>query len=213
MIADDHALLRDGMRLRLERLAPDFVVSGEAGSVAELRTALVGAETDVLLLDVSMPPYRNTLSLLPELLGDHRDLRVVVVTVHHDPQLASDALAAGARGYVLKNIGGTELVETLRSVAAGSVVFWPASLASDVGSLTAEQEHLSRRETEIVRLLALGQTSRQIAETLHLAISTVKTHRSRAMRKLGAHSREELTRYALRHRLLEPEREPAQPGV
>jgi two-component system response regulator NreC len=201
VIADDHAVVRDGLRAVLERTNGEFEVIAEASDVSSMFAAVRTHQPHLLVVDVSLPEG-SSLPRLSELRADHPELTVVVLTMHEDPGYARAALEAGAHSFVLKQAEPEELLRALRVAADGGFYVDPrvgAQLASSDASATVP---LSEREREIVRHLALGYTNAQIAERLYLSERTVKTYRARAVSKLGLSTRAELTEYARTHGLV-----------
>jgi two-component system response regulator NreC len=201
VIADDHAVVRSGLRMLLDA-EPGFRVVAEAGTVDEARAAVADHSPTVLILDLHMPGDPS-LSALPGLRASAPDTAIVVLTMQEEPAFAREAMAAGASGYVLKEAADTELVAAIRTVAGGGTYLQPevgAKLAA--GAPDADGEPLTRRETEVLRLVALGHTNAEIAESLYLSIRTVETHRSNIQSKLKVSRRADLVRYALDRRLI-----------
>jgi two-component system, NarL family, response regulator NreC len=201
VIADDHAVVRSGLRMLLDAES-EFSVVAEAGTVAEARALVEEHAPAVLILDLHMPGD-TSLSAMPDLREAAPDTAIVVLTMQEDPAFAREAMAAGARGYVLKEAADTELVTAIRTVASGGTYLQPdvgAKLAA--GAPASEARSLTQRETEVLRLVALGHTNAEIADSLYLSIRTVETHRSNIQAKLKASRRADLVRYALDHRLI-----------
>jgi two-component system response regulator NreC len=201
VIADDHAIVRDGLRNVLERTSGEFTVAAEAYDMPSTLAALRSHRPQLLIVDVTMPGG-SSITSLPELRDEFPDLAIVVLTMHEDPGYARAALQAGAHGFVLKQAEPDELLRAFRVAADGGFYVDPrvgAQLAASEASATVP---LSDREREIVRQLALGYTNAQIAERLYLSERTVKTYRARAVAKLGVSSRAELTAYARTHGLI-----------
>jgi two-component system response regulator NreC len=205
VLADDHAVVRSGLRLLLEKVE-DFEVLAEAGDVEEALSAAAGNKPDVLVLDLNMPggPGRTSLAILPELQNRSPGTRVVILTMQDDAAFARTALSAGARGYVLKESADTELVAAVRAVAAGQVFLNPrlGAQMAGAGDLPADHGALSAREWEVLRLIALGHTNSEIAEQLFLSVRTIESHRASIQQKLDRHSRADLVAYALEHGLI-----------
>ena len=201
VIADDHAVVRSGLRMLLDA-EPGFAVVAEGGTVDEARSAVAQHSPTVLILDLHMPGD-TSLSAMPTLRAAGPETAIVVLTMQEDPAFAREAMAAGARGYVLKEAADTELVAAIRTVARGGTYLQPAvgaklalaGPAEDGGSLT-------KRETEVLRLVALGHTNAEIADSLYLSIRTVETHRANIQAKLKMSRRADLVRYALDRRLI-----------
>ena len=208
LIADDHGVLRAGLRALLNA-EPDLEVIGEAADGDETLRAAWELQPHVVILDLSMPGpggievIRQLKHVLPE-------TRVLVLTVHEDDSLLREAIRAGAAGYVTKRAVESELINAIRAVWRGDIYVHPAMTRALLSGLQpseneeqAPAEVLTPRETEVLRLIALGYTNRQIAEALSISIRTVETHRSNIMGKLGLRSRVDLVRYARDHGLLD----------
>ena len=208
LIADDHGIVRSGLRLLLER-QPDIEVIAEAADGAEAREIAVRERPDLAILDVRMPKLTG-LQVTRELKKQAPEVSVLILSMHDDERYLFEALKAGASGYVLKTQADTDLMEAIRAVERGEPFLTPAAqqaLIKDVlerGRQSGDEEELTTREEEIVKLVAEAHTTRQIAEILHLSEKTVENHRGNAMRKLGMRDRVELVRYAIRRGLIEP---------
>jgi DNA-binding NarL/FixJ family response regulator len=208
LIADDHGIVRSGLRLLLER-QPDIEVIGEAADGAEAREIAVRERPDLAILDVRMPKLTG-LQVTREIKSQAPEVAVLILSMHDDERYLFEALKAGASGYVLKTQADADLVEAIRAVQRGEPFLTPAAqqaLIKDVlerGPETGGEEGLTPREEEIVKLVAEAHTTRQIAEILHLSEKTVENHRGNAMRKLGMRDRVELVRYAIRRGLIDP---------
>lgn len=204
VIADDHAVVRRGLRLLLD--AEDgFEVVAEAGDVDDALRYTRAHRPAVLVLDLNMPGQRSSLELIPELAESVPDTRVVVLTMQEDPEFAREALSAGAAAYVLKEAADSELVEAIHRAAAGDTYLNPrlgALLAAAPPKDASPPDDLTTREVEILRLIALGHTNAEIGETLFLSVRTVETHRAHIQQKLRRSSRAELVAYALERGLL-----------
>jgi DNA-binding NarL/FixJ family response regulator len=162
---------------------------------------------DGILLDVVMPD-ESGLEVLPKLLHEHADAKVLMLSMQDDPRYVREAFAAGASGYVLKEAADTEVVGALRAVAAGERYVHPTLGARLVAAEAEERKRadadpLSEREREVLRLLALGHTNQEIAKMLYISVRTAETHRAHIMQKLRLSSRAELVRYALENGLIE----------
>jgi DNA-binding NarL/FixJ family response regulator len=208
LIADDHGIVRSGLRLLLER-QPDIEVIAEAADGAEAREIAVRERPDLAILDVRMPKLTG-LQVTRELKKQAPEVSVLILSMHDDERYLFEALKAGASGYVLKTQADTDLMEAIRAVERGEPFLTPTAqqaLIKDVlerGRQSGDEEELTPREEEIVKLVAEAHTTRQIAEILHLSEKTVENHRGNAMRKLGMRDRVELVRYAIRRGLIEP---------
>jgi two-component system response regulator NreC len=205
VLADDHAVVRSGLRMVLER-ENDFTVVSEAGDAeAALRTVL-GHKPTVLVLDLNMPGELSSLDAIPRVREVSPTTHVVVLTMQEDPEFARQALRAGAAGYVLKEAADSELVEAVRRAAAGETYLNPrlgAALAAAPTAPSGNPDDLTEREVEVLRLIALGHTNAEIASQLFLSVRTVESHRAHIQQKLRLSTRAELVRYALEHGLLE----------
>jgi two-component system response regulator NreC len=204
VLADDHAVVRSGLRLLLESEA-DFQVVAEAGDVESATRYVRGHRPSVLVLDLSMPGESSLLAI-PELCEKFPDTRIVVLTMQDEPAFAREALRAGALGYVLKEAADSELVDAVRRAAKGETYLNPglgARLAAEPPPPAGPPDDLTDREVEVLRLIALGHTNSEIAEQLYLSIRTVESHRSHIQQKLRLSTRAELVRYALDHKLVE----------
>jgi two-component system response regulator NreC len=201
VIADDHSVVRRGLRQVLEGDTGLEVVA-EAEDIDAARRYVRGHKPDVLVLDLNMPGG-STLDALPEIRAEAPDTQIVILTMQNEPAYARQALAAGVLGYVLKEAADDELVEAIRRAAAGDTYLNPrlgARLATEPPP--GPPDGLSEREVEVLRMIALGHTNAEIAEQLYLSVRTVETHRAHIQQKLSLASRSELVRYALDHGLV-----------
>ncbi|HEX7083851.1 MAG TPA: response regulator transcription factor [Gaiellaceae bacterium] len=206
LIVDDHAVVRSGIRLLLER-EPDLEPVGEAGTGREAIFEARSTKPDVVLMDVVMPE-QSGLEALPVLLHEHPDVKVVLLSMQDDPRYVREAFAAGASGYVLKEAADAEVVAAVREAARGGRYVNPELGARLVAANAeaerrAEEDPLTEREREVLRLLALGHTNQEIASQLYISVRTAETHRAHVMQKLRFTTRAELVRYALAQGLLE----------
>jgi two-component system response regulator NreC len=196
VLADDHTLVRSALRMLLEAES-DFEVVAEAGNVEDAVRYLRGHRPTVLILDLNMPG-RSSLEAVPEAREVSPETEIVVLTMQSEPAFARRALQAGVRGYVLKEAADAELVQAVRSAAAGNTYLQPELGARMVSEPEpAHSDGLSEREREVLRLIALGHTNAEIAEQLYLSIRTVESHRAHIQQKLRLSGRAELVRYAL----------------
>jgi two-component system response regulator NreC len=208
LVVDDHAVVRAGIRLLLDR-EDDIEVVGEAGSARDAVFNVRALKPDIVLLDVVMPG-QSGIEVLPSLLKESPETKVLVLSMQDDPSYVREAFAAGASGYVLKEAADEEVVAAVREIADGGSYVHPALGARMVTAeakarAAAEADPLSDREREVLRLLALGHTNQEIAKMLYISVRTAETHRAHIMQKLGLSTRAELVRYALSHGLLEQE--------
>jgi DNA-binding NarL/FixJ family response regulator len=212
LLADDHAVLRAGLKLLLDE-QPDMEVVGEAADGAEVLELSEALHPDIILLDLTMPRLGG-LEALPLLRQRASESRILVLTMHDDENYLRQALKGGAAGYVLKKAADAELITAIRSVMRGGVYLHPSmarTLLDDMlpesnGDVPAPDDlwaTLSEREQEVLRMVSMGHTGREIAEKLSLSIKTVDTYRARGMEKLGLRSRAALVRYAITHGLME----------
>lgn len=201
VIADDHALMRRNLRLVLEA-EPGISVAAEADHLALAEQHVLGHRPDVLILDLTMPSG-SSLETISSLRDRSPETRIVIVSVEDAPGFAQRVLAAGANGYVMKDLAVEDLARAVRAAARGEECV-SAPIASRLAALrhALARGELSLRETEVLRLIALGHTSTEIASQLGLSPRTIETHRARIHRKLNLRTRAELVRYALRCGLL-----------
>ena len=205
-IADDHAIVREGLR-RILAADSSFAVVGEAKNGLEVLSAVRTDEFDVLLLDLSMPS-RSGVDLIRQVKAERPDLRILVLSMHDEQQYAVRAIRAGASGYLMKDTAAQQLVTAINRIAAGGMYITPAvaeALALGLQSPGEELAHkrLSDREYEILLLLAGGESVTKIGERLHLSVKTVSTHKTHILEKMNLGSLAELVRYAIAHNLVE----------
>ena len=205
VLVDDHAVVRSGLRLLLEA-HDDIEVVGEAGNAKDAVFRARAFKPDVILLDVVMPG-ESGIEVLPRLLKESPETKVLVLSMQDDPSYVREAFAAGAQGYVLKEAADEEVVTAVREIAGGARYVHPALGARMVAAeaqerAAAESDPLSEREREVLRLLALGHTNQEIAEQLYISVRTAESHRAHIMQKLRLTTRAELVRYAITHGLL-----------
>jgi two-component system response regulator NreC len=204
VIADDHAVVRSGLKALLDA-EPGFEVTGEARDVRTALTYVRAQRPDVLVLDLNMPGEKS-LPAIPDLIEASPGTAIVVLTMQNDPAFAREALRAGALGYVLKESANAELVEAVRSATEGRTYLQPqlgARLAAEPPTPEAGADDLSERETEVLKLIALGHTNTEIAEQLYLSVRTVESHRAHIQQKLRLSTRAELVRHALEQGLVD----------
>jgi two-component system response regulator NreC len=201
VVGDDHSLMRRTLRLLLER-EDGLEVVAEASDVATAIRYVHGHRPHVLILDLSMP-NGGSIEAIRRLHAQVRSTEIIVLSMEDDPAYAQQALDAGAIGYVLKDAADTDLPEAVRNAVQGEpfVSRRVSALIAAMGKCGRE-DALTPREVEVLRLTALGHTSAEIADKLHLSRRTVETHRARIHRKLGLTARAELVRYALRRGLV-----------
>jgi len=210
VLADDHAMVRRGLRMVLEA-EPDMAVVGEADDGAEAVKLALDTDADLVVLDVAMPRMTG-LQAAAELKQRRPELRTLMLSMYDSEQYFFEALKAGASGYVLKSAADRDLVEAVRAAVRGEPFLYPAAVSAlirdylDRASQGEEtpSDPLTPRELEIVKLVAEGHTTDEIASTLVISKRTVEHHRSHILEKLGMRDRVELTRYAIRRGLVEP---------
>ena len=209
LIADDHPLIRSGLRALLSRES-EFEVAGEAADGYQALELVEQLKPDVVMLDVSMPRL-NGIDVAQKITEKTPSTRIIIVSIHSDEGYVLRALKAGAKGYLLKASPEGDILNAVRAVAAGQ-----AYLSPEISRLLVEEyvremrfrgvedsyDLLSIREKEILQLLASGATNRQVAEMIHVSVATVETHRTNVFQKLGIHSLPELILYAVRKGLL-----------
>jgi DNA-binding NarL/FixJ family response regulator len=206
LIADDHGIVRGGLRLLLER-QPGVEVVGEAADGAEAVERALALRPDVAILDVAMPRLTG-LQAAREIKAHAPEVGVLVLSMHDDERYVFEALKAGASGYVLKREADQDLVEAVGAVVRGEPFLTNAATGTLLREWMADEsagprEALSPREQEVVKLIAEAHTNREIGEILHLSEKTVESHRGNILRKLGMRDRVELVRYAIRRGLVE----------
>ncbi|HEY8809288.1 MAG TPA: response regulator transcription factor [Solirubrobacterales bacterium] len=201
VLADDHTVVRRALRVLLEE-ETGFEVVAEAEDADGAIRYLRGHKPDVLILDLNMPGRPSL-----EAIGDMREVspqtKIVVLTMQKEPAFARQALQQGVLGYVLKEAADDELVQAVRSAAAGKTYLQPALGARLAAEPESVANDLSERETDVLRLIALGHTNAEIAEKLYISVRTVETHRAHIQQKLGVSSRAELVQSALSRGLVE----------
>jgi DNA-binding NarL/FixJ family response regulator len=206
LIADDHGIVRSGLRMLIDRQS-DMSVVAEAEDGVDALERTQNEHPDVAVLDVSMPRMTG-LQAAREIRSHSPDTRVLLLSMHDDERYFFEGLEAGAAGYVLKRAADTDLIDALRTVAAGRTFLsdeaqetlmhaWKEGRSEPASPLTP-------RELEVVKLIAEAFTNKQIAETLRLSEKTVESHRANVLTKLGMRDRVELVRYAIKRGLVEP---------
>jgi DNA-binding NarL/FixJ family response regulator len=209
LLADDHAMVRRGLRMVLDA-KPDLQVVAEAGDGAEAVTRALEDDIDLAILDITMPRMTG-LQAAAELHRRRPELRILILSMHESEQYLYQALKVGASGYVVKRLADRDLVEACRAAMRGEPFLYPGEISAVIRDYlrrarNGEQlrDPLTPRETEIVKLVAESYTNRQIADTLVISEKTVERHRANILEKLGMRDRVELTRYAIRRGLVEP---------
>jgi len=207
LVVDDHAVVRAGLRLLLDA-EEDIETVGEAGDAREALFEVRSSKPDVILMDVGLGAGKSGIEAAPDVLHEAPGAKVLMLSMQDDPRYVRESFAAGASGYVLKEAADSELVAAVRQVASGTRYVDPVlgariAAADAEAERAAEEDPLSDREREVLRLLALGHTNQEIAKTLFISVRTAETHRAHIMQKLRLSSRAELVRYALENGLIE----------
>jgi two-component system, NarL family, response regulator NreC len=209
LLADDHTILREGIRSLIED-EPDLLVVGQAEDGHSAVRQAVELEPDIVLMDIAMP-LLNGLEATRQICSRLPGVKVLVLTMHDNEEYIRKILAAGALGYILKDTAARDLISAIRSVYKDVAVLSPAITRLVIedylrwgdSRLRSDPEGLSRRESEVLQLIAEGYTNKQIAEILCISIKTVQTHRSNLMVKLNIHDRGELIKYAIQKKIIE----------
>jgi NarL family two-component system response regulator LiaR len=200
LVVDDHAIMREGICLLLAR-CKDIEVVGEAADGRQAIDAVARCDPDVVLMDIAMPEM-DGLAATREIHARFPSTRVLVLTQHESKEYVMPLLRAGASGYVVKSTRSGELISAIRTVHAEGAYLsphiTPAVVNGIAASSNAEEDILTEREIEVVRLVAEGLNSREIGERLNISVKTVDTHRANILAKLDMHSTAELIKYAIR---------------
>jgi len=210
LLADDHALVRGGLRLILDG-EPDLVVVAEAGDGAEAVELSSGGDVDLAILDIAMPRMTG-LQAAREMSRRTPGVRILMLSMYDNEQYFFEALKAGASGYVLKSVADRDLVEACRAAMRGEPFLYPGAITALIRDYLQRNRQgeripdsiLTPREEEIVKLIAEGHSSKEIADTLVISAKTVDRHRANILQKLGMRDRLDLTRFAIRAGLVEP---------
>jgi DNA-binding NarL/FixJ family response regulator len=212
LLADDHLVVRRGVAAVVADAGPDWEVCGEASTGREAVTAAATLKPDIVVMDISMPEM-NGLEATREILKDNPHTEVLILSMHESEQIVHDVLSAGARGYILKQEAGNDLMKALETIRHHKLYF--TSAVSEVvlrGYLSrgtteslevGPSSLLSPRELQIVKLVAENKSNKEVANILNISVKTVESHRSHVMEKLGLHSIVELVRYAIRNNIVE----------
>ncbi len=201
ILADDHEIVRDGLR-RIVEAEGDMEVVAEAGDAETARRRASGLKPSVLVLDLNMPG-ESSLASIPKVHEGSPETAVVVLTMQDDPAFAKEAFRLGAKAFVVKHSAGSELVDAVRAAARGETYINPQLGARLAATPEGPPGGLTPREIEVLRLVAGGYTNPEIAEKLVISIRTVETHRAAIHRKLGTSSRAEVVSFAREHGLTE----------
>ncbi|MFE3543276.1 response regulator [Nocardia sp. NPDC059177] len=210
LLADDHALVRSGLRMILDN-EPDLLVVAEAANGLDAVTALADDSIDLVILDIAMPRMTG-IQAAREITRTNHAVRVLMLSMYDNEQYFFESLKAGASGYVLKSVADRDLIEACRATMRGESFLYPGAITALVrdylqlarqGSALPETI-LTPREEEVLKLIAEGYSAREIAAELVISVKTVDRHRANILQKLGLRDRLDLTRYAIRAGLIEP---------
>jgi DNA-binding NarL/FixJ family response regulator len=207
LLADDHKIVRDGLRVLIER-CHDMQVIAEAEDGRKALQLARKHKPDVVIMDISMPDL-NGIDATRQILEEVPGTKVIALSMHSDKQFVDGMLRAGAVGYLLKDCAADELIQCIRIVLSGRICLSPGITGFLVNEylhptrdeVLAPRTELSVREREVLQLIAEGRSTKDIANSLHISIKTVETHRKNIMEKANLHSVAELTKYAIRHGL------------
>jgi two-component system, NarL family, response regulator NreC len=202
VLADDHAAMRQSLRLLLDGEA-DIDVVAETDCLSAVIAHVHARRPDVLVLDLGMSNRGSAIAALDQLRREMCDMSIVVLTTNDDPAFARRALDNGALGLVLKEMADSDLPAAVREASRGKLYVSPLLAAKLNGGKRNDSGLLTPREREVLRLIALGHTSVEIADKLGLSPRTIETHRARIHRKLNLETRAQLVRYAMQHGLME----------
>lgn len=212
LIADDHTLVRQGIRMMIEA-QPDLQVVGEASDGNEAIRLAQELSPDLIVMDIAMPDM-DGLEATHIIKHNQPDVKILAVTMHEGEDYFFKILAAGASGYVLKRAASSDLITAVHAVARGEVFLYPAvakklvadylqRVQADERSENETLDGLTSREREVLTLVAEGLSNREISERLTVSLSTVQTHYAHIVEKLNLHNRTELVKYAMRHGLIQ----------
>lgn len=196
MLVDDHPLVRDGLRARLEAV-PHFRVVAEADSGAEALALAGSTRIDLVLMDITMRDGSG-IEATARLYANFPDIAVLILSMHDKLEYVTQAMQAGARGYVLKDAPGKDIVLAIDTVMAGGI-YYSAAVARQLARPSTQDNQLTSREQEVLRHIANGESNKQIARALDLSVRTVETHRLNIKRKLGIEGQAELIKFAVQH--------------
>jgi len=205
LLADDHSLVRQGLKALLERQG--FQVASEASDGQEAVRLAAKVQPEVAILDISMPVL-NGLDAARELLKSSPKTKVVLLTQHDEDHYVTEALRAGAKGYVLKSQAADDLVHAIREVCSGAVYLSPSISRAVVDAYLSRTyvstDPLSARERQVLQLVGEGKSTKDVDAQLGISVTTAESHRARLMRKLDIHETASLVRYAIRRGLIQP---------
>ncbi|GAA1008675.1 DNA-binding response regulator [Acrocarpospora pleiomorpha] len=210
LLADDHALVRHGLRLIIDA-EPDLMVVAEAADGAEAVEAASPDQVDLAILDIAMPRMTG-IQAAREISRRAPGIRILMLSMYDNEQYFFESLKAGASGYVLKSVADRDLLEACRAAIRGEPFLYPGAITALIRDYLQRARQgdrlpesiLTPREEEIVKLIAEGNSAKEIAQTLVISVKTVDRHRANILQKLGMRDRLDLTRYAIRSGLVEP---------
>jgi DNA-binding NarL/FixJ family response regulator len=210
LLADDHAVVRRGLRLVLDA-EPDLEVVAEVGDGAEAVKRGLDDDVDLAVIDITMPRMTG-LQAARELHHRRPELRILMLSMHENERYLYEALKAGASGYVVKTVADQDLVHACRAAMRGERFLYPGAMTPLIADYLhrarndqpLHDEPLTAREQQVVKLIAEGNTNKQIAQELVISEKTVERHRANVLEKLAMHDRVDLTRYAIRRGLIQP---------
>jgi two-component system, NarL family, response regulator NreC len=205
LLADDHALIRQGLRALLEKHG--YQIVGEASDGQEALRSVMEAHPDVAIVDISMPVL-NGVDTARELKKSSPKTKVILLTQHDEEQYVTESLRAGVKGYVLKSQAGSDLIHAIQEVCRGSVYLSPKISRAVVDAYLSKSyvasDPLSGRERQVLQLVGEGKSTKDIATQLGISVKTAESHRARLMKKLDIHETASLVRYAIRNGLIQP---------
>jgi len=209
ILADDHALIRDGLRMMIDR-ETDFEITGQASNGREIVDMIKKRAPDIVIMDISMPEL-NGIEATRQIKEINENIKIIALSVHSEVSFVRQMLKAGASGYLVKHSEFKELVQAIRTVADGQLYLSPRVSGQVIGDYLSSSSSndsaiftkLSDREREILQMLAEGDNKHEIAETLHLSVKTIESHRQNIMNKLNIDRFPDLIRYAIREGITE----------
>ena len=210
LLADDHALVRRGLRLILDA-EPDLTVVAEAANGTEAIEAATAGDVDLAVLDIAMPQMTG-LQAAREISRNATEVRILILSMYDNEQYFFEALRAGASGYVLKSVADRDLIEACRAAMRGESFLYPGAITALIRDYLERDRQgdqmpdslLTPREEQVTKLIAEGNSAKEIAEILTISVKTVDRHRANVLQKLGLRDRLDLARFAIRTGLIEP---------
>jgi DNA-binding NarL/FixJ family response regulator len=210
LLADDHALVRRGLRMILDA-EPDLTVVAEATDGSEAVAAATAGGVDLAVLDIAMPRMTG-IQAARQIARSAPDMRILILSMYDNEQYFFEALRAGASGYVLKSVADRDLIEACRAAMRGESFLYPGAVTALIRDYLERDRRgdrmpdsiLTPREEQITKLIAEGNSAKEIADILRISVKTVDRHRANVLQKLGLRDRLDLTRFAIRTGLIEP---------